>query len=249
MDVNLSACLKSGLDAIPQREDATDGKLHVSDISNGCTRFVWNNKKKKITKDFSAEEKLKFQFGFSAEQIWKQYGEPELLKAGWVFIKTAAEGFEFEGVIGHEDFLYGHLDGRRLLIEVKSTVFFNNGMYVAWLPDYEYLHRNNTNYFIQAAGYAHAEACDIAKVLLVHRGSGVFRDYPVDLEKDYAEYVLRKGIMESVVASDREPEPRLPPWTIEKNTKSKYYKTSYLCKSCPVVTCEFNAVNVGKAIA
>lgn len=235
--------LTAGLKAVPPRKDSLDGKIHVSDVANGCNLAVRHNKLYKTKSPVPPELQMKWDLGFGCEDIWKERGEPQMLADGWKFIGIVDdEGFTSEtGVVGHEDRLYER-DGKRHLLEIKSTVEFHKGAYIPWLHDQKYAEEHSTHYFIQAAGYAVHHKADTASILVIHRGSGNYIEYPVDIKKYFAKYEERRLLMEKSIAAETDPEPVLPDWTINEKTGK-----SYLCKGCPVSSCKLNPAYKGAA--
>jgi hypothetical protein len=127
------------------------------------------------------------------------------------------------------------------LVEVKSTaLMYDRKRKGVFMPTLAELTGDDPGeygfpqpqYFLQAAAYAHGYGKSKASVFLVDRGTGIFDDYPVDLDRWYAVFQERAILLTGELQQPTPPERFYPEWTEKKN---KPY--SYLCVGCPVATC------------
>lgn len=229
--------------------------LSVSDISNGCPRAAWHRIHHGVRKDFPDNVRVSMRMGLQ----WEPVVEAALEASGAQMVEPMvcvfpsfqdAQNGHFPGartarthlvdvdtfdadpsahaapdhLVGHPDLVFIK-DGELYVGEIKTT-----GYAPDW-PDLATVLSKQGQYIHQLTAYAYAYK---AKAVLYVAGRN--RGDCIDFEFDPAEYwplfLERWKLMLPALDASKEPEPLVPPWTINKSG------TSYLCGGCPVTSCK-----------
>jgi hypothetical protein len=211
-------------------------KLHVADIANGCERAVWNRIHNGLESEFDDLTRKKMEYGLRYEQTVFA----ALEEAGYECLHGTT--IDYLGVVGHPD-LYTYLKNgadERHLIEIKTTMLFRDGYGAPQHPDRDTLRKKSTQYVLQACFYAKALRAPSFTIHVSDRGTGADRDYHFTTDEEWPAVEERLQAMRAVLDPTVEPDPNPPQWT--RNAKG----VSYLCRSCPVITCRSNPAYVAE---
>jgi len=213
---------------VREGEERLPFRLHVSDIANGCTRAVWHRIHNGLTNEFTSTQLKKFAFGHA----WERVVEEALVFAGYEIIVDEMVEMD-DGVIGHGDILAVNADTRHL-IEVKTTMLFRNGGRPPVMYTRDELREQQRQYIIQPTRYAKHYACDTFTLHLIDRGTGIDGDFEFVTAEEWPYVKARSAQFKLLMELPDEPDALLPQWT--RNAKG----VSYICKTCPVLTCSQN---------
>jgi hypothetical protein len=220
------------------REDRPDdGLLHVGDVSNGCTRAVWNQMKHGLRKQFDAVTQCKFRQGEQIEDLVREALDLHFKALGYVPDVYGQERVVtvLPGLVGHPDLVYRHPTLPTILGEVKSSlVFYDRVRKGVFMPSEDDLRRNSMQYIHQGTGYAGAEEIKAPEwfLFLIDRGTGQFSETWFTTALEWPAFEARAKRFQAALESDLEPDVDLPGWTLKADG------TSYLCRGCAVVSCE-----------
>jgi hypothetical protein len=229
---------KAFSDFLLSREDRPDdGLLHVGSIANGCLRATWHEVKFGLKKSFDAVTQCKFRQGEQIEDLVRT-GLAEHFKAlGYVEDVYGQERVVtvLPGLVGHPDLVYRHPSLPTILGEVKSSlVFYDRVRKGVFMPSEDDLRRTSMQYIYQGTAYAASPEINAPEwfLFLIDRGTGQFESYWFTTIFEYEAFKARAKRFQAALESDLEPDVDLPGWTLKADG------SSYLCKGCPVVSCE-----------
>lgn len=250
-----------------------DGRLHVADLTK-CVREVWARRNGKERYGFDLATRRRFHQGHVVEAeilaaLEEQYADRYTLMrddliylhahgdalAGGPCVQEADGNYYHTGTVEPipEDAIIGHPDGilvargddPDILVEVKSTRFWDNGKKVPSEPTYQYA--------MQASAYAIARGITWCWVIVSCVISLLVTPSKAPFKFDSHRY--RADIMKAIferreATKPGAPEPPAePPSYTERDRPRPGQATSWACEYCTYMACEKNANTQGRSIA